>query len=185
MPDQRSAPAARAALLDAGLYLAERMPLAQVNSDLIAQAAGLTPQDFEAHFTDINHYLLGLQERFMDELRMRVVGATLQAAAGADRLCSAIETYLDVCLEHFPLRAWLVERRYTNAQVAEALRQRNRGYVHLITAEFAAMGWRHPAEAARLLMAMNQEASLAEHQQRQKLPAYRAVLADFVRGPAL
>ena len=185
MTTPRADPAARSALLDAGLYLAQRMPLSQVNGALIAQAAGLAPQDFDTHFGDLNHYLLDLQARFMEELRARVVQATMQAAAGAERLCCAIETYLDVCLEHVPLRAWLVERRYTNTEIAEALRQRNRGYVHLITAEFAAMGWRHPPAAAQLLMAMNQETALAEHQSRQKLPEYRAVLADFVRGPAL
>ncbi|MGH8529419.1 MAG: TetR/AcrR family transcriptional regulator [Nevskiales bacterium] len=180
-----SAQDSRAALLEAGLYLAERMPLAQVNGALIAQAAGLAPHEFEQQFTDLDQYLLILQERFMDDLRSRVVQATAQTAPGVERLKCAIETYLDVCLEHFPLRAWLVEKRYTNAVIGEALRQRNRGYVHLITHELGAMGWRHASEAARLLMAMSQEASLAEHQARRKLPDYRAALADFLSGPPL
>ncbi len=175
----------RAALLDAGIYLAERMPLAQVNGALIAQAAGLSPVEFEQHFTDLDQYLLSLHERFMNELRMRVVHATTHAVPGVKRLQCAMETYLDVCLEHFPLRAWLVAKRYTSANLGNALRQRNRGYVHLIAAELETLGWPHAPAAAQLLVAMNQEAALAEHQARRKLPDYRAVLADFINGPPL
>jgi hypothetical protein len=95
-----------------------------------------------------------------------------------DRLLAASETYLDVCLRDRGVRALLLEAR-AEMVVVDAVRARNVENAELCEPDFAAMGWRHPMDSARLWVGMVAEAALIELDAGEALASTRDALREF------
>src|SRR5262249_48371898 len=98
------------------------------------------------------------------------------------RLLAAAHTYLDGCLRHRGVRALLLEARAEPA-IAEAIAARNRHATQLITPDFAAIGWEHPADGAALWNGLVVEAALLELAAGRRRPTIRHALAQFLPSP--
>jgi AcrR family transcriptional regulator len=169
----------RAALLEAGLRLAERDGLAQVSVNAIVREAGVAKGTFYVHFPDRKDYLVALHRDFHDALERDVEGATAPLSDARERLEAGAVAYLDGCLRASGVKALLLEAR-AEAAVHLEVRARNRRFAHRAQREFAQMGWPEPAHAARLFVAMAAEAALVELEAGARVPAMRDTLRRFV-----
>lgn len=170
----------RQPLLDAGTRLARTLRLHELDVERLCQEAGVERAAFDSCFADLTAYVTALQQRFMDLLRDRIVAVTSGVPAGLLRIQLATETYLSNCLAERPLRGWLIEAR-TRPEVLSGLQRQNRAYWLLIGAELEALGWPHPQAAARMLLTMINEASVAEYRLGQSSEEIREVLWDFLQ----
>jgi len=166
-------------LLAAGPKLAERYTLAELNITRICNAADVTSAQFKSAFGGVLAYVDALQVRFMNELRDRIVKVTAGSMPGLLRVKLASEAYLSGCLEQRVLRSWLIEAR-AQPLISTGLRKQNQIYSVLVSAELGACGWAHPQAAARLFLAMINEASVVEHRAGQPVASVRETLWDFL-----
>ncbi len=173
-------------LLAAGAHLAQHYTLAELTEARICADAAIAPEDFRAAFGSVLGYVAALQQQFMDGLRDRIVRISDGTPPGVMRIKLAAETYLSACLEQQPLRGWLIEAR-AHPQVAEGLRKQNQVYWMIMGTELGVRGWPHPQSAARLFLAMINEAAVAEHRAGEPLLEIRSALWDYLDhgGPAL
>jgi len=176
---QEHAAATRAQLVDAGLRMAERTGLPGLSVNAIVAAAGVAKGTFFHHFGDRSGYLVAIHREFHDRLFTEVTEAIAHLPAGRERLLVAAESYLDICLRHRGIRALLLEARAEPA-VADAITERNRQVVGLTRADFATMGWTHPAEGAALWTGLVVEAALLELAAGRRRPAIREAMARFL-----
>lgn len=167
-------------LRSAGLRLCRHCRFQEIDEARLCAEAQASPSEFKAAFGDMLGYINALQQDFMDELRDRILKVTTGTASGIPRLQLASESYLAGCLQHRPLRAWLIEARNL-PEVAANLRRQNQIYWIVMGAELKTLGWADPQAAARLFLAMLNEASVLEHRAGQALPAVREALWDFLR----
>ncbi len=176
---------ATAQLLAASQTLAERYTLAELSPARISAAAAVDVAHFDAAFDGVLAYVEALQQQFMTGLRDRIVKVTAGTDPGLLRVKLASEAYLAGCLEQRRLRGWLIEAR-TQPLLANGLRRQNQVYWMLVGSELSALGWRHPQAAARLFLAMINEASVVEHRAGQAVDSVREALWDFLDhgGPA-
>ncbi|MER7894532.1 TetR/AcrR family transcriptional regulator [Micromonospora sp. NPDC094482] len=166
VPSPKNARAAAAAqtrerLIETGLRLAERTGLAGLSINLLVDEAGVSKGSFFHHFKDRASYLLALHSNFHERLRDEIQRAIDQMPPGVDRLLVASKTYLDACLRDRGVRALLLEAR-AEAPIADAVRLRNAQMAELCAADFRAMGWPHPLDAARLWVGLVAEGALIE-----------------------
>jgi TetR/AcrR family transcriptional regulator, transcriptional repressor for nem operon len=153
----------RAALLSAGLALAETGSLAATSVDHVVRAAGVSKGTFYVHFADRAAYLAALHRAFYAEVGTRIGAALSAHQPGADRLRAGASAYLDTCLDARGVKAMLLDIRSEPA-IADQVRENVAGFAAIVTADFAALGAPAPAPAARLFTAMVQEVALAELQ---------------------
>lgn len=174
-----------ATLLAAGPHLAQHYTLGELTEARICADAAIEPEDFRAAFGTVLGYVAALQQQFMDGLRDRIVRISDGTPPGLLRIKLATETYLGACLEQQPLRGWLIEAR-AQPLVADGLRRQNQVYWLIMGTELGAQGWPHPQGAARLFLAMINEASVAEHRAGEPLLEIRTALWDYLDygGPA-
>ena len=173
----------RSELLDAGRRLCEKHRLSEIGAVEICRNAQLVQAAFETQFTDFDDYLIALQQQFMTELRDAIVAATLSLPAGLPRFRAGAAAYLEGCLERRALRNWLVEARM-RPRVFEGLLKQNQTYLVLLGLEFAAFGAAHPPAAARLFLAMLNEAALLEQVAGRAQAEVREMLWDFLASVA-
>lgn len=169
----------RTALVEAGRRLALRKSLADVTPLQLSAEAGMGLDAWERHFHNLAEFVTALQQDFMHRLRRRMMAITAGARPGAMRIKLATEAFLECCLAERELRSWLIEARI-DATVAEGLRKQNQTYWMIIGTELGNLGWPYPQAAARLYIAMTNEASLAEHRLGQAIPEMRETLWDFL-----
>lgn len=179
---QQRAAATREHLVEAGLRLAEDTGLAGMSVNLIVGKAGVAKGTFFHHFTDRAAFLVAVHREFHDQLFAKITEAVAHMPPGRDRLLAAVGAYLDGCLRHRGIRALLLEAR-AEPLIAGAIAERNSQATHLITPDFAAMGWEHPAEGAALWNGLVVEAALLELAAGQRQPAIRNALAQFLPPP--
>lgn len=172
----------RERLIQAGLRLAEETGLAGLSINLLVEEAGVSKGTFFHHFGDRASYLLALHSGFHDRLFGEVLAAIDGLQPGAERLLVAADTYLEACLRDRGVRALLLEARAV-APIADAVRARNAQSATLCTADFEAMGWRHPLDSARLWVGMVAEGALIELDDGGRQAAMRAVLRQFLAWP--
>jgi TetR/AcrR family transcriptional repressor of nem operon len=153
----------RAALLSAGLALAESGSLAATSVDHVTRAAGVSKGTFYVHFADRAAYLAALHRAFYAEIGVRIEEVLRAHPPGADRLRAAASTYLDTCLGARGVKAMLLDIRSEPA-IADQVRGNAAGFAAATGADFAALGAPRPQAAARLFVAMVQEVALAELQ---------------------
>lgn len=181
MPPKPS-PAERQRLVAAAGILAASGATAGVTVQKICKAARCTPAAFRRHFKGRTEYLLAVQQAFMDAVRDAIVESMGSQSEGYDRVRQASQTYLDACLQHQPLRTWLLSARKSEPALADALRRQNDVYQLMLAGEFKKLGWAHPASAARLFLAMLMETGLMETVSGRVLPELRATLWEFLRA---
>jgi hypothetical protein len=179
-----TAQAVREGLIAAGYRAAVECRLAELTAERIAAAAGLDSREFPAHFGSLKEYLLALQQHFLDDLRGKIVVATMHSAPGAERIRAATMAFLDGCLAQRPLRSWLIELRATDPEVFDMLVKRNAVYTQLLRIEFESMRMPHAVESARLFFVMTQETALAEHDAGQVLADMRETMLVFLKVAA-
>jgi AcrR family transcriptional regulator len=170
----------RAALVDAGLRLAERTGLSGLSVNLIVAEAGVAKGTFFHHFGDRASYLLALHREFHDRLTAGIRAAIDGMEPGRQRLLASTNAYLDGCLHDRGVRALLLEARAEPA-VRKEIGRRNIANAELCQPDFEVLGRRHPRECAQLWVGMSAEAALVEHQAQKRLPRIRATLEEFLR----
>jgi TetR/AcrR family transcriptional regulator, transcriptional repressor for nem operon len=171
----------RANLIETGLVLAEELGLEGLSVNAVVQAAGVSKGTFFHHFPDRVSYLVALHRRFHDTLFDEVVAVIGAMTPGKERLEAAARTYLDGCLRDRGVKALLLEAR-GHLPIAEEVMRRNRLNVDVVAADFEALGWPHPREAARLWIAATAECALLELEVGGPNPSARAVINTFVGG---
>ncbi|HUP91281.1 MAG TPA: hypothetical protein VM074_03465 [Solimonas sp.] len=169
----------RDALIAAGHKLARRLPLAEADADLVCEKARLPRAAFDELFPDFTAFLVALQQQFMDGLRDRIVGVTNGVAPGLMRVKLATEVYLEACIAHLPLRGWLLEARRKH-ELSDSLQRQNQVYGLLISSDLQAAGWPDPQAAARIYVAMANEAALMEHRAGHAVAVVREALSHFL-----
>jgi TetR/AcrR family transcriptional repressor of nem operon len=151
----------RAALLDAGLTLADERSLGAMSVDDVVRHAQVAKGTFYVHFPDRASFLVALHARFHDELRERIRAAAAGRPAGADRLKRSITAYLDGCRDLAGVKAMLASARGEPA-IAQAVAASNDRFATAGVDDLAAMGHHPAAPVARLVVAMAAEIALAE-----------------------
>jgi len=169
----------RANLIETGLVLAEDLGLEGLSVNAVVAAAGVSKGTFFHHFPDRVSYLVALHRRFHDVLFEEVTAVIGGLQPGKDRLDAAARTYLDACLRDRGVKALLLEAR-GHLPIADEVTRRNRMNVDVVAADFAALGWSHPREAARLWVAATAECALIELERGRRDNAARAALRDMV-----
>jgi TetR/AcrR family transcriptional repressor of nem operon len=156
-----SARETRAALLDAGLRIAESHGLAGMSVNRVVAAAGVAKGTFYVHFPDRGAFLGALHQRFYELAMEAVEAAAADLLPGRERLLRGILAYLDVALRYQGVKALLLEARNDPA-VADKVAARTADFSALSEPDLRAMGWSDAAGAARLVSAMSGELSLIE-----------------------
>jgi AcrR family transcriptional regulator len=151
----------RAKLIETGLQLAEELGLEGLSVNAVVAAAGVSKGTFFHHFPDRTAYLVALHRRFHDALADEFWSAVEGMAPGRERLATAARTYLDGCLRDRGVKALLLEAR-GHRPIADEVLARNRRNVDIVTADFEAIGRRHPRLSARLWVAATAECALIE-----------------------
>jgi TetR/AcrR family transcriptional regulator, transcriptional repressor for nem operon len=169
-------------LINTGLRLAERTGLAGLSVNILVEEAGVSKGSFFHHFKDRASYLLALHGRFHDRLQSEILKAIDQLPPGVDRLLVASDTYLDACLRDRGVRALLLEAR-AEAPIADAVRARNAQMAELCAADFRAIGWPHPLDAARLWVGLVAEGALVELDAGRRRKNTRTALRCFLQRP--
>lgn len=148
-------------LLQAGLDLSAERGLAGLTVDAVIDRAGTGKGTFYRHFGDRSGFLRAVHS----ELRRRVWSAASEAMAerdpGSGRLRAGVTAYLDACLSNRALKTFVTEAR-VDPQVALAVEEDLTAGADVLAVDLAAIGWKDPAAAAQLLMAMAHEIALTE-----------------------
>ncbi|RDI47183.1 TetR/AcrR family transcriptional regulator [Nocardia mexicana] len=177
---QDGADRTRTELLDAGLRLAGHMGLAQMSVNRIVTEAGVAKGSFFHHFGDRSGYLRALHRTFHDRMLAPLLNDLDNRPPGCDRLWYSAIDYLDAFLEQPGVRAVLLEAR-AEAAVLEEIHARNESLARRAEPDFAAMGWPHPLEGARLWIRLVAEAALIEFDSGAIQPEMRTALRHYLR----
>ncbi|MEY9874498.1 TetR/AcrR family transcriptional repressor of nem operon [Streptacidiphilus sp. MAP12-33] len=151
----------RESLLDAGLAIAAEHGLSGMSVNRVVAAAGVAKGTFYVHFPDRGAFLNALHGRFHAQVAEAVGAAMDPLPPGRARLRAGMETYLDLCLRHNGVKAMLLEAR-SDPRLADQVTARTEVFAAQAEADLRAMGWPDAASAARLVVAMSAELSVAE-----------------------
>ncbi|MFE3193955.1 TetR/AcrR family transcriptional regulator [Nocardia sp. NPDC059240] len=174
-----SAARTRAALVDSGLQLAERLGLAGVSVNVLVTELGVSKGTFFHHFGNRANYLLALHREFHDRLQGEIETSIEGLAPGRDRLLAASTAYLDACLRDRGVKALLLEAR-AEPLITDEVSGRNAHNAALIEPDFELLGWTHPTQAARLWVGLVAEAALLELHAGHAQPSVREALWQFL-----
>jgi TetR/AcrR family transcriptional repressor of nem operon len=178
---QQRAAATRTKLIAAGLSLAERTGLADMSVNLVVAEAGVAKGTFFHHFGDRSEFLLALHTEFHDRVFAEIEQTIAGMAPGRDRLLAVANAYLDECLRHRGVRAFLLEAR-VDPTIIGAITARNKQVIQQTAPDFEAMDWPHPNPSAALWNSAVVEAALLELADGGQQPEVRAALAHFLRA---
>lgn len=151
----------RAALLDAGLEIAEEHGLSGMSVNRVVAVAGVAKGTFYVHFPDRDAFLSAMHQRFHEQAGKAVVAAMAQHPPGRARLQAGMTAYFEVCLVSRGVRALVLEARNTPG-VAADVAARNAAFAGMAQPDLLAMGWPDARAAAGLVVAMSAELSMAE-----------------------
>lgn len=174
-----SAARTRAALVDSGLKLAERLGLAGVSVNVLVAELGVSKGTFFHHFGTRANYLLALHREFHDRLQTDIEAAIASLPPGNDRLRAASIAYLDACLRDRGVKALLLEAR-AEPLITDEVSARNTDNAALIEPDFEILGWTHPEQAARLWVGLVAEAALQELHAGREQQSVRDALWQFL-----
>ena len=172
---------AREALLKAGVAVADRAGLAGLTVAAVSQEAGLAKGTFYLYFADRDAFIDALHQRFYERVNEAVIGAAGDLPDGLEKQLTAIDTYLDVCLENKGVKALVLETR-SRPGLTTYMEEREELFARLSEPNFKAMGASNSRVAARLSVAMTSETALIELDAGRRLPAARRTLRQLVTG---
>lgn len=181
MPAKRTAPLDTQKLFKAVKQMSKDVAYADASLERIARTAKVPVGRLRTQFIDRTHFLIAIQQFFLDELRDEVINVTAHYPPGLDRVRSATLVYLDHCLRWRGLRGWLLQARRDEPLMAEGLRRQNHSFALVISTEFHALGWPYPLAAARLYLAAIQEAARLEQIKGEPLAYIREAIWDIAR----
>ncbi len=151
----------RDALLEAGAVVAEQRGLSGLSVAAVAREARVAKGTFYVHFTDRERFIDALHQRFYARVGEAVANAVEGLSPGRELLLSAIDAYLDVCLENHAVKALVFETR-AQGELTTTMEQREEMFARLAQPSVRAMGMSSASIAARLFVAMTSEAALIE-----------------------
>ena len=169
----------RAALLDAGLRIAEEYGLAGMSVNRVVAVAGVAKGTFYVHFADRDAFLSALHERFHEGTKRAVGAAMAGRSPGRARLRAGMTAYFETCLRNTGVRAMLLEARNAPSVGAEVA-ARNAMFAAVAEADLLAMGWTEARRTARLVLAMSAELAMGEMAEGKRDEAARQVLWDLL-----
>lgn len=169
----------RAALLDAGLRIAEEHGLAGMSVNRVVDEAGVAKGTFYVHFTDRDAFLGALHERFHERTKHAIGTAMAGHPPGRARLRAGMTAYFETCLRNMGVRALLLEARNSRAVGAD-MAARSEALAAVAELDLRAMGWTEGRRAARLVLAMSAELAMAEMAAGERDEAARQVLWDLL-----
>ena len=172
---------AREALLEAGVAVADRAGLAGLTVASVTEEAGLAKGTFYLYFADRDAFIDALHQRFYERVNEAVLGAVGELPDGLEKQLTAIDAYLDVCLENMGVKALVLETR-SRPGLTTYMEEREELFARLSEPNFRAMGASNPRVAARLSVAMTSETALIELDAGRRVPAARRTLHQLVRG---
>ncbi|MGH8541002.1 MAG: TetR/AcrR family transcriptional regulator [Stenotrophobium sp.] len=167
--------------LHTGMKLAARVGYENASLERIAATAKVPVARLKSQYVDFTHYLIALQQHFLNELRSAVIEATLGQPPGLDRVRAGTVSYLDICLKYRGARGWFMAARRNENLVAEGLRRQSQSYVLIMSTEFHALGWPYPLAAARLYLAAMYETARVEQLAGKPDKALRNAIWDVAR----
>jgi len=169
----------RSALLDAGLEIAEQYGLSGMSVNRVVSVAGVAKGTFYVHFADRDAFLNAMHQRFHEQTGEAVAAALAQHPPGRIRLQAGMTAYFEACLSNHGVKALVLEARNTPG-VAMDVADRNAAVAAVAEPDLLAMGWTEPHTAARLVVAMCAEQSMAEMATGQRDERGRQVLWDLL-----
>jgi TetR/AcrR family transcriptional repressor of nem operon len=168
----------RAALVEAGLRLADSGGLTGLSANRVVAEAGVAKGTFFHHFGDRAGYVVELHRSFHDRIAGEVRERTTPLPRGGERLLAATTTYLEACVRLRGVRALLCEARSEPA-VLEEIERRDAVSATFLVNDFRALGRTHPLECARLWVGMTREAAVIEFDAGHAVTEVRAALAGY------
>jgi len=169
----------RAALLDAGLRIADEHGLAGMRVNRVVAVAGVAKGTFYVHFADRDAFLSALHERFHERTKRAIGAAMAEHSPGRARLRAAMSAYFETCLRNMDVRALLLEARNSRAVGAD-MAARSEAFAAVAELDLRAMGWTEGRRAARLVLAMSAELAMAEMAAGRRDEAARQTLWDLL-----
>jgi AcrR family transcriptional regulator len=181
MPAKRPKPLDTKKLFKASMALADKVEYANASLERVAKAAKVPVARLRDQYVDFTHFLIALQQHFLDQLRDEVIAATMQYPPGLSRVRGATQVFLNHCLKHRQLRIWLMHARREEPLLAEGMRRQNHSFALVISTEFHALRWPHPLAASRMYLAAIQEAARLEQIKGEPLDYVREAIWDIAR----
>lgn len=163
-------------LLAAATMLTERIDPQTTTTAELAQAVGISEEEFTAEFDDVQAYFTAVQLQFFEGRLTQVIGRAGAMKPGMDRIREAWGCYLDYSVEHAALLAWCRRARQRFPAMSDEMRRRNHGVLLMIQIEFSTLGCSHPMECARLAVGMVLETVKMETEAHARNDAMRALL---------
>jgi len=170
----------REALLDAGAAVAEQRGLAGLSVAAVTAHAGLAKGTFYVYFPDRDAFIDALHQRFYARVSDAVALAVQGLAPGRELLLTAIDAYLDVCLENRAVKALVLETR-AKGELTTTMEQREAMFAELAQPSLASMGIKPAAISARLFVAMTSEAALIELEAGRRVRGARETIRALAR----
>jgi AcrR family transcriptional regulator len=171
----------RAALLDAGVLIAERHGLGGLSVNRVVAQAGVAKGTFYVHFADRADFIDALHARFHAVVQDAVAKATDGVPIGAKRIARGAIAYLDVCLANRAVKALALEAR-ADPSLTESMSARHERAASAAVPSFKAMGWPSPTVAAQLGAAMTAEIAMRELEAGRRLPSARRALLRYLEA---
>ena len=141
--------------------------------------AGVAKGTFYVHFDDRAAFVDALHRRFHDRVQEAVAQATEGVPRGAERIITAVEAYLDVCLDDRAVKALALEAR-SDPELSAAMADRHERFAASAVPSFKAMGWPDAKAASQLLAAMTAEIAIRELAAGRRLPGDRRALRRYL-----
>jgi TetR/AcrR family transcriptional regulator, transcriptional repressor for nem operon len=170
----------RAALLDAGLRIADEHGLAGMSVNRVVAVAGVAKGTFYVHFADRDAFLSALHRRFHEETADATAAAMAAHPPGRARLRAGMTAYFETCLRNLGVKALVLEARNSPRNVGPEVAARNAMFAAITEPDLLAMGWADAGQAARLVLAMSSEVAMGELADGQRDEAGRQVLWDLL-----
>ncbi len=150
----------------------------RLNPLSLARVAEVTQHpiaSLQAHASDDEALAIAIHLRHLETIVKKVTALIEGMPAGRLRLQLAVEQFWDICLERLAYRRLMLNTR-RNPDISAELDRRNRNFVHLVSAELAAMGAPDSNAMAPLVRAMMESVAAAELKVGTRLPAQRAAV---------
>jgi hypothetical protein len=166
----------RKLLLAAATMLTDRIDPLNTTEAELAEAVGISEEEFSAEFDGVDAYLSAVQLQFFEGRLNQVIARAGAMKPGLDRIREAWAAYLDYSLQHAGLFQWCRRARQRFPAMQEEVRRRNHGVLLMIQIEFNSLHCAHPMESARLAVGMVLETVKMETEARTRNDGMRGLL---------
>ncbi len=149
--------------------------LLPLSIERVAEVTHCPVASLQAHVADDEALAVAIHLRHLETIVTKISALIEGMPAGRSRLQLAVEQFWDICLKRLAYRRLMLNTR-RNPDISAELDRRNRNFVHLISAELAAMGAPDSNAMAPLVRAMMESVAADELKVGARLPAQRAAV---------